>query len=344
MLCLRHLVRCKLVGLCNESTQGPVAARLYTNLALQPKPRAKQVDMSRIMAGADYMDIEQFRVYPWSISGLESCILVQKNGLSVAFDMGYAFREAVKCQHVLISHGHIDHISGLISHAARRHLCCMRPATYYVPGALIEPLKMVASAYAQMHANDKINDIDLKALGLDDEVNLPGGYIAKPFSTNHRVPSQGYLLYKQSKQLKAEFVGMPSAEINALHKKGVPVHDVLLTPEVAYTGDTNFDVFLNPPNPDLLRVKLLITETTYIDDCVDQNGVTSMTRARDRGHIHIQEFVDNEHLFRNVGNLLLVHFSDKYSVGYIHERVYGLLPPSLQGKVHLGTYLKDKTS
>ena len=80
----------------------PVAARLYTNLALQPKPRAKQVDMSRIMAGADYMDIDQFRVYPWSISGLESCILVQKNDLSVAFDMGYAFREAVKCQHVLI--------------------------------------------------------------------------------------------------------------------------------------------------------------------------------------------------------------------------------------------------
>ena len=67
-------------------------------------------------------------------------------------------------------------------------------------------------------------------------LQLPGGYIAKPFSTNHRVPSQGYLLYKQSKQLKAEFVGMPSAEINALHKKGVAVHDVLLTPEVAYTG------------------------------------------------------------------------------------------------------------
>ena len=53
-------------------------------------------------------------------------------------------------------------------------------------------------------------------------------------------------------------------------------------------GDTTFEVFLNPPNPDLLRVKLLITETTYIDDCVDQNGVTSKTRARDRGHIHIQ--------------------------------------------------------
>ena len=66
---------------------------------------------------------------------------------------------------------------------------------------------------------------------------LPGGYIAKPFRTNHRVPSQGYLLYKQSKQLKAEFVGMPSSEINALHKKGVAVHDVLLTPEVAYTGE-----------------------------------------------------------------------------------------------------------
>ena len=31
---------------------------------------------------------------------------------------------------------------------------------------------MVASAYAQMHDNDKINDIDLKALGLDDVVNV----------------------------------------------------------------------------------------------------------------------------------------------------------------------------
>ena len=30
---------------------------------------------------------------------------------------------------------------------------------------------------------------------------------------------------------------MPSSEINALHKKGVAVHDVLLTPEVAYTGE-----------------------------------------------------------------------------------------------------------
>lgn len=32
------------------------------------------------------------------------------------------------------------------------------------------------------------------------------------------------------------------------------------------SGDTVFDVFLNPPNPDLLKVKLLITEATFLDE------------------------------------------------------------------------------
>ena len=31
-------------------------------------------------------------------------------------------------------------------------------------------------------------------------------------------------------------------------------------------GDTVFDVFVNPPNLDLLKVKLLITEATFLDD------------------------------------------------------------------------------
>lgn len=37
------------------------------------------------------------------------------------------------------------------------------------------------------------------------------------------------------------------------------------------TGDTVFDVFSNPPTPDLLKVKLLITEATFLDRN-DPNG------------------------------------------------------------------------
>ena len=101
------------------------------------------------------------------------------------------------------------------------------------------------------------------------------------------------------------------------------------------------DVFLTPPSPDLLRVKLLIMEATFIDhdskkDCVQL--------ARDRGHIHLQEVVDNAHLFQDVGSILLVHFSTKYSAEYVRRCVSEQLPPELKDKVHCATVAKERSS
>ena len=38
------------------------------------------------------------------------------------------------------------------------------------------------------------------------------------------------------------------------------ITDTILCPEVAFTGDTKSDVFLDPRNADALRAKILITE------------------------------------------------------------------------------------
>ena len=51
-----------------------------------------------------YLKAGEHSVYPWAISGLESSIVVrgpQKNE-KLAFDMGYAHREAVTCSDVFI--------------------------------------------------------------------------------------------------------------------------------------------------------------------------------------------------------------------------------------------------
>ena len=106
-------------------------------------------------------------------------------------------------------------------------------------------------------------------------------------------------------------------------------------------GDTMIEVFLNPPSPDLLRVKLLILESTFIDlsdkrDCVQL--------ARDRGHIHLQEISDNAHLFKDVENILLMHFSTKYSADYVQQHVSAIIAPELRCKVHCATVAKEKTS
>ena len=65
---------------------------------------------------------------------------------------------------------------------------------------------------------------------------LPGGYFVRPFPTHHRAPSQGYLIYKQNKTLKAEYQGLPGPEIGKLVREGVDINDVVTTPEIAYTG------------------------------------------------------------------------------------------------------------
>ena len=67
---------------------------------------------------------------------------------------------------------------------------------------------------------------------------LTNGYYVRPFPTHHRVPSQGYIIYKQTKKLKPEYHGLPGPEIGKLAKEGVNIHDIVHTPEIAYTGTT----------------------------------------------------------------------------------------------------------
>ena len=90
-------------------------------------------------------------------------------------------------------------------------------------------------------------------------------------------------------------------------------------------------------------MRLLITEATYVDRSVGRDGVSSVEKARRRGHIHAQEIGENAQLFAEVGHLLLVHFSDKYSVGYVEKCVAELLPEELRARTHLATLLKARS-
>lgn len=104
------------------------------------------------------------------------------------------------------------------------------------------------------------------------------------------------------------------------------------------SGDTTIDVFLNTKTPDLLRVKLLIMEATYIDNS------DSVLKAKEFGHIHLQEISDNAHLFRDVKAILLIHFSTKYTSEYIHHHVSCNIPSELIGKVFCATVAKEHNS
>ena len=52
-----------------------------------------------------WLQIGKFRVYPWALSGLESCIVVEAEHFKepIAFDIGHAHRASVKCKNVFIT-------------------------------------------------------------------------------------------------------------------------------------------------------------------------------------------------------------------------------------------------
>jgi Metallo-beta-lactamase superfamily len=92
----------------------------------------------------------QYYLNCWSVSGLESCVTVRINQKSFAFDIGHTTRSSINCEHVFITHGHVDHCGALAKHVSQRDMRSMPPATYYCPAQIEENLKQICQSYALM--------------------------------------------------------------------------------------------------------------------------------------------------------------------------------------------------
>ena len=104
---------------------------------------------------------------------------------------------------------------------------------------------------------------------------------------------QGYVIYSVRKKLKKQYIHLKGREIEKKKKSGVEVcsfglffykgilvifcfndlylyfqiTDIILSPEVAFTGDTTSDFLLDPRSSDALRAKVLITEVCLFIFC-----------------------------------------------------------------------------
>uniref|UniRef100_A0A6V7QRZ4 Uncharacterized protein n=1 Tax=Ananas comosus var. bracteatus TaxID=296719 RepID=A0A6V7QRZ4_ANACO len=206
---------------------------------------------------------------------------------------------------------------------ATRGLYNLKPPTVFVPPCIKEDVEKLLQIHRTMSQVEL--KVELVALDVGETYEIRNDLVVRPFRTRHVIPSQGYVIYSVRNKLKKQYAHLKGTQIKKLKLSGVQITDTILSPEVAFTGDTMSDFIIEPRNADALRAKILITEATFLDEENDIN------HAREHGHMHLFEIMEHAQWFRNKA-ILLTHFSSRYNTEDIRLAV-SKLQPKLSPKV-----------
>lgn len=259
-------------------------------------------------------------VHAVSIGGIETCI--ELPSLDLCFDIGRCPHSAVRRRRVLLTHAHMDHMGGIAYHAATRDLYKVPPPTWYVPRENEADLRLLLEVWRRLDQSDF--PVEIVPCGPGDRVDLGKGWVATPFRSPHRVACQGYALRKLRTRLRPEFAHLDQPAIRALRAEGREVGEAQEVVEVAFTGDTLPEVI--DREPAVREARLLVVECTFLDARVP------VAKARQSGHVHLDELLERADLLQNEA-ILLTHFSARYGDREIVEILDRRLPPSLRARV-----------
>jgi ribonuclease Z len=235
------------------------------------------------------IEIDGLEIIGYSIAGEETVVAMPQ--LDVCFDIGKSPDQIIPINHILLTHGHMDHSAGFAYYLSHRNFCGLPPGTILLPENLIGPMKDIIEGWNRLDGNAL--PANLVGVKPGDEFKIKPNLVARVFPTKHSRGSVGYSIIEKRKKLKTEFAGLSGPQIVELKKKGVEIDTPLELPIVTYLGDTQYVDFSQLSY--ITESKILIAECTfYIDEHAD--------RAHAGRHMHIDEFVqlitklNNQHI------------------------------------------------
>jgi ribonuclease Z len=236
-----------------------------------------------------HIKIDDLEIIGYSVAGEETVVAMPQ--LDVCFDVGKAPDQIIPINHVLLTHGHMDHAAGLAYYLSQRNFCGISAGTILVPHNLLPPIRQIINAWSKLDGN-KI-PANLVGVKPGDEYQIKPNLIARAFPTKHSKGSVGFSIIEKRKKLKPEYKGLTGPQIVELKKQGIEIDYPLELPIVTYLGDTQY--------VDFSQLKYIADSRILIAECTFYEGEHT-TRAEAGKHMHVDELatllqkLNNEHI------------------------------------------------
>ena len=268
-----------------------------------------------------HIEIDDLEIIGYSVAGEETVVAMPQ--LDVCFDIGKAPDQIISINHILLTHGHMDHAAGIAYYLSHRKFCGMPAGTILAPQNLLQPIREIINAWGRLDGNK----IPVKLVGVKpgDEYQIKPNLFARVFPTKHSRGSVGFSVIEKRKKLKSEYTGLTGPQIVELKKQGIEIDYPLEIPIVSYLGDTQYVDFSQLKY--IAESKILIAECTFYED--EHSG-----RAEAGRHMHIDEFTT---LLKNLKNehIVVTHTTLRTPMHEIRKILKNALPKDKYEKVIL---------